>query len=321
VSEAPAQEPATPEKGVADILKEAYELYRKHASALILTCAVVFVPASIVKSCAVSIITAPAVAAREAAEDLRRLGREDLDEAQRHLQDGYQRNADPATIARLKRDVDRVNGEMGRQAATAMGSFMVMILSILGTLVEAFIVSGLVVPLVIAGLAIIVADRLLGGQAGWREVWPLLSRRFTPWLTAAIPAALVIAFGYIFFYIPGVVLGLLFTFLSPVVLFEGLRGQAALQRSAQLVASDWLRIALMFIVLAVLSWFAGWVAHLLVPRSAIFLGSLLGDLATIVLLPLPAIGLVLLYLDIRRKRDGYTNERLRADLDALKVGS
>ena len=320
MSEAPVQEPGPPEKGIADVLKEAYELYRKHAGALIMMCAVLFVPASIVKSCALSVITAPAVKAKAAADDMERLKKEDLDDAQRRLQEAYQRHAEPSTIARAQGDVDRVSGELGRRAAVAMGSFTLMILGVLGTLITAFIVSGFVVPLAIGALSIAVADRVLGGNASWREVWALMFRRLVPWLTAAIPAAIVVAFGYVFFFIPGVVLGLLFAFVSPVVLFERLRGQAALQRSAQLVASDWLRIALMFIVLAVVCWFAAWVANLLVPRSAIFIGSLFGDLATMVILPLPAIAIVLLYLDVRRKRDGYTNERLRADLEALKAG-
>jgi hypothetical protein len=321
MSEAPPTQPATPEKGVADVLKEAYGLYRRHASALIVTCAVLFVPASFLKSCAVAAITGPSVAAQTTIDEMEHLRKGDLEDAQRRLQDAYQRRADKETIARLQGDLGRVQTELGRRAAMEMGSFTGWILRILGTLVTAFLVSGLMVPLVIAAISIAVADRLVGGgQAGWREVWGLLARRLVPWFTVAVPAAIVVAFGYVFFYIPGVVLGILFAFISPVVLFERKRGQAALQRSAQLVATDWLRVALMFIVLAVLTWFASWVVNLVVPRTAVFLGSLLGDLAMMVVLPLPVIGLVLLYLDVRAKTDGYTHERLRADLDALKSG-
>jgi hypothetical protein len=318
VSEAPAAQPGPPEKGVADVLKEAYDLYRKNAGALILICAVLFVPASFVKSCAHSVLGGPSVAAQTTSDEMEQLRKNDLDDAQRRLHDAYQHHADKATIERLQHELDHVRIELGRRAAAEMGSFTGWILRILDTLLTAFLVSGLMVPLVIAAMSIAVADRLSGGQAGWREVWGMVGRRLVPWLTAAVPAAIVVAFGYVFFYIPGVVLGVLFAFISPVVLFERLRGQPALQRSAQLVATDWLRVALTFIVLAVLTWFASWVANLLVPRSAVFFGSLLGDLASMVILPLPATGLVMLYLDVRRKADGYTNERLRADLDALK---
>jgi len=53
-------------------------------------------------------------------------------------------------------------------------------------------------------------------------------------------------------------------------------------------------------------------------RSAIFASSLFGDLITMVLLPVPVLGMVLLYFDVRRKRDSFTPDNLRADLDALK---
>jgi hypothetical protein len=313
-SEAPAPQPATPEKGVADVLKEAYALYRKHAGALIVTCLVLMVPASIVKSCAVAVITGPAVVSTARGDEM-----EHLREVQRRLQEAYERHADQATIEKLKQDFDAAGSDLKYRAAAEMGSFTNRILGFLADLFAAFVISGLVVPLIIAAMSIAVVDRLLGGQAGWREVWTIMSRRRTQWLTAAVPAAAVVAFGYIFF-IPGVILGLLFSFLSPVVLLEGLRGQPAIQRSTHLVLSDWLRIALMFIVLTVACWLTAWVANLLVPRPAIFFGSLLGDVATAVVLPLPAIGLVLLYLDVRRKRDGYTDERLRADFEALKTG-
>ena len=55
-----------------------------------------------------------------------------------------------------------------------------------------------------------------------------------------------------------------------------------------------------------------------VAPSAIFVGSLLSDLFTMVMLPIPVLGTVLLYFDVRRKRDNFTNDNLRTDLDALK---
>ena len=36
------------------------------------------------------------------------------------------------------------------------------------------------------------------------------------------------------------------------------------------------------------------------------------------MLPVPVLGTVLLYFDVRRKRDNFTHDNLRADLEALK---
>jgi hypothetical protein len=260
------------------------------------------------------------VAAETSGERMNELRGHELDEARQRLQDAYQRHADQATIAQRQADVERISRELERLAATLMGGFTVMILGFLGKFLTVLIVHGLVLSLTNGALTIAVADRLLGGQIGWRESWTWLVGRAPQLLSAVIPASLLVAFGYVFFFIPGVVLALLFAFVAPVVLLEGRRGRGALQRSAELGGTDWLRVVLMIIVVAVLRWLAEVVAGVLVPRSAIFLGSLLSDLLTMVVLPLPAIGIVLLYLDVRRRRDGFTDDRLRAALDALKTG-
>jgi hypothetical protein len=311
-----------PEKGVADILTEAWRLYKTHARALITICALLFVPASIVKSCAVSAIMGPAIAAGTAAGGLVGGEAAELEASRVALQEAYQRHADKATLERLQADQARLLQEFGRRsmaaAGAAMGSFTLFVLGILGTLVTFFIYA-VTVPLTNGALTIAVADRVTGGAAAWREVWMLLFRRLGPLLSAIIPAAFITAFGFVFFIIPGLVLGLLFAFVSPVVLIEGLRGRAALRRSVELVSADWLRVAIMIIVLAVLRWLAQLVAHVLVPASALFVGSLFGDLVTLFFLPLPVLGMVLLYFDIRRRRDNFTDDRLRMDLEALKT--
>jgi hypothetical protein len=265
----------TPEKGVADLLGEAFQLYRAHAKPLLITCALLFVPASIIKSLALAAILAPTVALAT--------------------------SADPT--------------------AMLAGGFGVYMLGLLGTLVTAFFLYGIIVPLTNGALTISVADRILGGKAEWREVWMLLFRRLGMLLSAVIPAALVVAIGFVFFIIPGLVLGMLFAFVSPVVLIEGIGGRAALERSTTLVRSDWLRVTLVVLVFGLLRAVAQMVAGVLIPHSAIFLSSLFGDLITMVLLPVPVLGMVLLYFDVRRKRDNFTPDHLRADLESLKGGN
>ena len=323
-AEAAAPAPGLPEKGVFDILVEAWALYKKHARALLVTCAVLFVPASIVKSCAFAAILGPSLAAGSAAAAQRLSGDEGarLESARVALQEAYQRHADKGTIERLQADQARLLEELGRRsmsaASAAMGSFTIWVLGLFGSLVVSFIY--LVTEGLTSGaLTISVGDRVTGGAAEWREVWMLLFRRLGPLLLAVILRAVIVAFGFLFFFIPGVILGLLFAFVPQAVLLEGLRGRAAFRRSLDLVSSDWLRVAIMIIALAVLGWVAQQLASLLVPASALFVRSLFGDLVTLVFLPVPVLGMVLLYFDIRRKKDGLTDDRLRTDLEALKT--
>jgi hypothetical protein len=311
-----------PDKGVADILKEAYGLYRTHARALLMTCALLFVPASLVKSCALSMIAAPAMAGVRAMEWNAGGAAHELESSERALQDAYSRHADGDTIRRLQAENARHLEEIARRGAdaagVAMGSFTLWMLSLMGTMITAFFLYGIILPLTNGALTISVADRVLGGSAGWREVWMLLFRRLRLLLSAVIPAALLVALGYACLAVPGMVLGLLFAFVSPVVLIEGLGGRAALRRSIELARGDWLRLALLIIVMGALCGLAQILAYSLIPSSAVFISSLLGDLIIMVLLPVPILGVVLLYFDIRRKREGFTDDRLRADLAALQ---
>jgi hypothetical protein len=313
---------APAEKGVADILKEAYGLYRTHARALLMTCALLFVPASVIKSCALAAIVGPSLASATAIGWNANRSARELEASARALQQAYRDHADAETLRRLQAENARNLEEIGRRGAevmgTAMGSFTLFMLGLLGTLVTAFFLYGLVVPLTNGALTITVADRILGGAAGWREVWMLLFRRLGLLLSALIPAALLVAVGFVFLFVPGMILGLLFAFVSPVVLIEGLGGRAALKRSVELVRSDWLRVGLVLVVFGLIRALAQTLAHHLIPYSAVFIDSLFGDLLTMVLMPVPVLGLVLIYFDIRRKREGFTEDRLRSDLQALK---
>ena len=146
----------------------------------------------------------------------------------------------------------------------------------------------------------------------------LLFRRLGKLLTAVLPAAFFVALGTVMFLIPGLVLALFFAFVSPVVLIEGLGGRDALRRSTDLVRSDWLRVALVVAVFGVIRALATMIAHLVVPHGAIFVDSLVADLITMVGLPIPVLGAVLLYFDVRRKQERFTHDTLRAELAALK---
>ena len=262
-----------PEKGVADILGQAFQLYRAHAKPLLITCALLFVPAAIVNSLARAAILGPTLAIAA--------------------------SADPA--------------------GALAGTLSVYLLGVLGTLVTAFFLYGIVIPLTNGALTIAAADRILGGHAEWREIWMLLFRRLGTLLSAVIPAAILVTIGCVFLVIPGLILALLFAFVSPVVLIEGLGGRAALERSITLVRSDWLRVALVLMTFAIVRFVAQLVAGIFVAPTAIFVGSLLSDLFTMVMLPIPVLGTVLLYFDVRRKRENFTNDNLRADLEALKA--
>ena len=59
-------------------------------------------------------------------------------------------------------------------------------------------------------------------------------------------------------------------------------------------------------------------AHMFVPRTAFFFDSFVQDALLVFLLPVPIIGTVLLYLDVRRQADGLDEAAIRASIEGMR---
>lgn len=273
------------EKGVFDLLQRAFELYKRHARMLITVAAVIFVPGALVHACAHAAILAPTIAVSVA--------------------------LDPATNLPLSTPV-----AMG----TVVAGLSAVLLGLLAAAITGLFLHGIIVPLTQGALALAAADRISGGAATWRDVWTWLFKRLTVVLSAVIPAALLTGVGFFFLVIPGLILAFFFAFVPSVALFEGVGGTAALKRSFALVRSDWLRMLLVLIVFGVISAVARVLAGML--PLGLFGTRLLQDALTLVAMPIPVLGSVLLYFDVRRKHDpgGFDEQKLAEELSALRGG-
>lgn len=311
-------------KSVFTLLREAFALYRLHAKALLATCAILFVPASIGKSFALKAILAPTMVASDYMRQTAALGEKATEASRRALADGVRDGKlDPRVVDEFTRQSARNLEELGRSNAVASGAvpsrFRVWLLEFAASLVQAFAFFGLMVPLAGGALTVSVADRILGGDTSWRQIWMALLRRLGRLLSALLPAGLLVALGFAVLKPLGVVAASAFAFIAPVVLIEGLGGREAIRRSVELARRDWPRVAVVLIVFGLLRWLADGAASVFIPQRALFFRSLFADLFTMVLMPIPIMGAVLLYFDLRRTRDGFTQDRLRADLAALRA--
>jgi hypothetical protein len=288
---------------VFDLLQEAWQLYRTHARAILLTAAVLFLPGSLIHSCALTMMAGSlGVVASELGAG------SDAPAPEGRIT--YHSSDPPLQAVRDAESAERL----------VMGAmFPAFLLGMFGWAITALILYGLVLPLTHGALTIAVADRYLGGNASWREYWMLLLRRLGLLLSAVIPAALLCMFGYFLLVIPGIVLSFFFVFVSPVVLIERKGGLEALKRSFELVRADWLRTALMLITFAICSAAVHWLVGLFVGDTR-FLGAFFGDLLLLLVMPVPIIGSVLLYFDIRRKTEGLDDQALKTELEALAQG-
>jgi hypothetical protein len=310
----PATDEPAAERGLADLLIDAFRLYRANTRPLLLICALLFVPAALAESCVASALLGPKLTAGTRA-DVAAQARA-VEESGRALADAYEHQADPPTIERLHRENQARLAEMARLAA-GPGRVTLWLLGVLATLVST-LVFGVVVPLIGGAITVAVADRTTGGNLGWVEAWMLVVGRAGPLLSAVIPAAGLIAIGRVLWVIPGLVVAFCFVLVAPIAVLEGLKGAPALRRSVELVGADWLRIALLLAVFLGLIWAARVLADLVIPDGAVFLTQLIGDLLTLVAMPVPLIATALLYFDLRKRREGFSDDDLRAALTSLR---
>lgn len=184
----------------------------------------------------------------------------------------------------------------------------------LAAFIQGLLLFGVALPLALALLGLLTIDQE-GGIAlpGVADVWGILVSRGELFLVTLLPAALLVALGYALFVVPGLVVSALLVFLPHVVLFEKRRGRAAFERSFELIRTDARRAVPAFVLLALVGFVAATLAGLLFPRSgsraAVFAYFLFADALAAALLPIPAMVLARLYLDIRA-RTGSIAQRL-----------
>ena len=187
----------------------------------------------------------------------------------------------------------------------------------LALFIQGLLIMGLAFPAACGALAIALYDRESGAALpGFADLWPILLGRGELILVSLLPAALLVALGNTLFVLPGLALSVLFLFVPHVVLFEKKGGRLALLRSVELATSDPTRVVLAFLAFALAGAAVALFTELLLPtngsRAVAFLHFIAADVLAVALLPIPAMVLARLYLDLRA-RSGASPDRLSRD--------
>jgi len=171
-------------------------------------------------------------------------------------------------------------------------------------LATGFLVLGLAVPLAYAILTVALVEQRAGAPL------PVIHRRVGPVVAAASALRHGSAArgraggaGECLVLPAGLVAAVLLLFVPTVVLFERAAGKVALVRSMPWSGRKSCRVVVVALAVAGLSAAAFILADLVMPeggrRSMVFLRVFLGDLLMIVGLPVPALAVARLYLDLR----------------------
>lgn len=164
-----------------------------------------------------------------------------------------------------------------------------------------------------AAVARAAAQATIGDPVVTEESYRWGFRRFGSVLLIAVLVGAAILVGLILLIIPGIIVAVMLAVAIPALVFEDKRGTAALRRSWELVKGEfWHVLGTVFLA----SLITGFVTGILdaLGRSNWVLYWIFDVIARIITIPFTALVLIVLYLDLRARKESLTADTLRSEL-------
>lgn len=271
---------ALPARGLGQILSEAFNIYTKNAGQLILIVALIVVPLSILSYLFTDVLLA----------------------------------ADTETVT------------VGGQSVEVLEdrSFVVVLVAILVGVAISLIITALLQAALLRGAALAsigepvdIDDSYRYGLKRFGSVLLVSVLVVLTFVVALIPAvllALAVPFlGVILAIVVGLGLWVLLSVSVPALVVEGVRGTSALRRSWNLVRDHFWHALGVVVVAALITGIIGGLIGAIGGSSRV-LGIIFSAIGQIIVAPFSALVTVLLYLDLRARKENLTASQLRAEL-------
>jgi len=196
---------------------------------------------------------------------------------------------------------------------------------LLSQLVLLILWASLALPIATGASTYAISERYLGREVtvggamarAWSRLWTLT--------VAQISVMVRLFFGFLLFFIPGILWSLSYALVAPVVLVEGQKAAPSLRRSWELVKGNRGKVLAVLLVVNVLQWLSGFgvgsLSRLVFDPESMsgnLMHTALSDIVFIFLTPLVIIADILLYYDFRIRKEGFDLEMLNR---ALAAGS
>jgi hypothetical protein len=190
------------------------------------------------------------------------------------------------------------------------------------------------IPMAAANGAIIkaLADRYLGREATIAGSWGYVFRRLIPYFLTAILAILLLMLGVLLLCVPGIIVAFWLYFLYDVIIVEDRFYVEAIQRSRELSAGQWGRIFVVAVLSFLLYGAVMLVLGLFVSLQFVFMGKagpggpavvplwvpvsrgLAQGVTTAIVAPIVSLMNVILYFDVRVRKEGYDIDLLAQEM-------
>jgi hypothetical protein len=177
--------------------------------------------------------------------------------------------------------------------------------------------AGLLMFLVLTGaITRAVAAEVAGEDPSLEQSYRFGFHRLGSVLLVSVLVGLATVGGLILFVIPGIYIGVRLAVSIEALVVEGRRGTKAMARSWELVGGHWWHAFGTLLVAWLVIGVINSVITLPFSDTSWFVQGLVAAVATVVTLPYGVLVGVLLYLDLRARKESLTMETLRAELQA-----
>jgi uncharacterized membrane protein len=208
-------------------------------------------------------------------------------------------------------DLVRTRGEVTSNGVVETATWAVGIAGLVAAL------AAVVMFLVLTGaITRAVAAEVAGEDPSVEQSYRFGFHRFWSVLLVSVLVGLAIIGGLILFIIPGIYIGVRLAVSIEALVVEGRRGTEAMGRSWELVGGHWWHAFGTLVVAGLLTGVVNAVITAPFGDTSWFVQAVAAAVATVVTLPYGVLVGVLLYLDLRARKENLNLERLRADLQA-----
>jgi hypothetical protein len=208
-------------------------------------------------------------------------------------------------------DLVRTQGETTRNGVVETATWSVGIAGLLAAL------AGILMYLVLTGaITRAVAAEVAGEDPSVEQSYRFGFHRLGSVLLVSVLVGLATIGGLILFVLPGIYIGVRLAVSIQALVVEGRRGTQAMGRSWELVGGHWWHAFGTLLVAALLTGIINAVITAPFSATSWFAQGVAAAVATVVTLPYGVLVGVLLYLDLRARKERLTLEALRADLQA-----
>jgi len=206
----------------------------------------------------------------------------------------------------------RTNGQQLHDPAEVSTSFW----AVASASLLAALVALLLYQVLTGAITRTIATEVTGQDLGLEQSYRFGFARLGPILVVSVLVGLATLLGLIVFIIPGIYIGVRLAVSIQSLVVEDKRGTDAMRRSWDLVGGHWWHAALTLLVAALITGVVNAVITAPFSAGAWLLQGIAAAVATTVTLPYGALVGVLLYLDLRARKERLDLDTLKADLQA-----